>query len=118
TTGTILTLVTAIAGVNATGTVGVLVTAGADAESDGTASAALVLALRTPAQGGNVSDYLKWVNQAGIGATRAWVLPLAGGAGTVTVLFAMDNAGYGPIPSGGDVTAMQAYIAGVAPVTA
>jgi uncharacterized phage protein gp47/JayE len=118
TSGTILTLVTAISGVVAQGTVGSTVTNGADAETPAQASSALLLALRTPAQGGNRSDYLKWVNQAGIGATRAWVLPLAGGAGTVTVLFCMDNAGYGPLPSSGDISAMQSYLNGVAPVTA
>jgi uncharacterized phage protein gp47/JayE len=107
--GQTASLVAALAGINASGTFGGIVTEGIDEELDDSARARLLLALRTPAMGGSKDDFQKWT-LAVAGVTRAWVIPGAAGSGTVAILFAVDDASYGPIPHSGDVAAVQAAI--------
>jgi uncharacterized phage protein gp47/JayE len=80
--------------------------------------------LQLPPQGGAPNDYVSWAKYgapcaptpvaAYPGVTRAWCVPLAGGAGTVTVYFTMDGRP-NPIPTGGDVAAVQAILDALAP---
>src|SRR6185437_4857126 len=48
-------------------------------------------AYQAPPVGGAIADYVKWA-LAVAGVTRAWVVPLEGGAGTTSVYFMMDDA--------------------------
>ena len=113
------TLATAIAGIAATVTIGATITAGVDQETDDSARTRLLLALRNPAMGGAQSDYLQWALASSPSVTRAWVVPNGNGAGTVVVLFAVDDDVIdGPIPDSGDIAALQAALNAKAPVTA
>lgn len=115
--GTTLTLLSPIAGVNATATVasGGLAS-GADEEGDDALRIRLLAVIRAPAHGGNKADYERWALEVP-GVTRAWVYPLEGGAGTVTVRFVRDDDA-SLIPDAGEVTAVQDYINDLRPVTA
>ena len=115
--GTQVSLVQPVPGVQSTGTVAVAgITQGADAESDGALRARVLMRIQQPPMGGSASDYVAWALQVP-GVTRAWVVPLEGGPGTVTVRFVRDNdASF--IPDGAEVTAVQAYIDERRPVTA
>jgi uncharacterized phage protein gp47/JayE len=115
--GTVLTMPVAIAGVagnpafDGSGAPG-----GADSESITSQRQRLLLRIRQPPQGGAAPDYIQWALEVA-GVTRAWCLPLMNGAGTVGVTFMMDGR-VNPIPLTGDVTAVQAFINAVRPVTA
>ena len=115
-TGAVLTLGQAIAGVSPVATVAPGTTGGADQETANAWRSRILLRIRTPPQGGARVDYLAWA-LAQPGVTRAWVFPLARGAGTVDVAFVMDGAS--PIiPASADVAAVQAAIDVQRPVTA
>lgn len=106
-----LTLVSAIAGVNAQAAVdGNGFSGGSDAEAL-TAFRSRVLARKQkPPQGGLTSDYQAWAMEVA-GVTRAWTIPLNRGPGTVDVAFVMD--GNSPIiPNSTQIAAVQTYIDG------
>jgi uncharacterized phage protein gp47/JayE len=84
-------------------------TGGADRERDEPYRARLLDRLRQPPHGGNANDYVQWALEVP-GVTRAWVAPLEGGPGTVTVRFVMDDSSESGIPSAGDVAALQAHL--------
>jgi uncharacterized phage protein gp47/JayE len=115
--GTTLGLVTAAPGINATVSVQVPgLTGGVDTESEDSFRARYLSRIRRPPEGGAAADYTTWVQQAGIGATRIFVLPLNRGPGTCDVAFMLD-ARANPIPTPADVAAVQSYIAKPRPVT-
>lgn len=108
---------TPIAGVSATATVGAgALTGGADIEADDDLRTRLLARIQAPPHGGAQHDYVAWALEVP-GVTRAWVYPAELGLGTVTVRFVRDDDA-SQIPDAGEVTAVQAYIDSVRPVTA
>lgn len=103
---TILTLGTAIGGVDAAVTVTTALTGGADAETDDSLRTRMLQAYAAPPQGGSQADYVQWA-RAVPGVTRAWCEPNGMGSGTVIVRFMMDvtEAAFGGFPQGTDGTA-------------
>lgn len=92
------------------------ITQGADRETDEALRARVLARIQQPPQGGAASDYVAWALQVP-GVTRAWVYPLEGGVGTVTVRFVRDgDASF--IPDSAEVAAVQAFINERRPVTA
>jgi len=115
---TALTLVSPISGVNSAVTVdGSGLTGGADAEADDSLRTRVLDRIKAPPHGGNTNDYVNWALEVA-GVTRAWVYAQELGIGTVTVRFMMDDLYTDGIPLAADVTAVQAYIDGLRPVTA
>ena len=119
--GTALTMQVAIAGVLPTATVvadasGDGLTGGLDQESDAAFRIRVLARIQQPPQGGAASDYWQWA-KAVAAVTRAWVYPLNRGAGTVDVAFVCDGR-TNIIPLSADITAVQAAINAVRPVTA
>lgn len=91
---------------------------GAGTEQHEDYRARILFRLRYPPHGGAPHDYVAWALEVP-GITRVWVDPLAYGPGTVGVWVMADGNGtqYG-VPSGTDLDAVRAHIAGVKPVTA
>jgi uncharacterized phage protein gp47/JayE len=117
--GVTLTFLSPVAGVDATTIVaGGGLIGGTDAQTDTALREQFLERLRQAPQGGSAADYIKWALAAG--GTRAWVYEEELGAGTVTVRFVRDQDGSGAaiIPSGGEVSAAQAYIDAHRPVGA
>lgn len=115
--GAALTIVTAIPGVNGTATVDTDgLTGGGPAESDMALRDRLIARLSEPPAGGAAHDYVAWALEV-TGVTRAWCLPLNRGAGTVDVVFVMDDRA-DIFPEAGDVSTVQAHIDALRPVTA
>lgn len=116
TVGTILTLSSAVLGVNASLTVTAAGTSGALEEDDASLLARLLDRIQTPPRGGSSNDYRAWA-LAQPGVTRAWVYPGWMGAGTVGVAFVMDQR-EDIIPLAADIEAVQAALDALRPVTA
>jgi uncharacterized phage protein gp47/JayE len=116
TIGTVLTLSSAVLGVNAAITVTAAGTRGALEEDDASLLARLLDRIRTPPRGGSSNDYRAWA-LAQPGVTRAWVYPGWMGAGTVGVAFVMDQREV-IIPLEADIDAVQAALDVLRPVTA
>lgn len=76
----------------------------------------LLTRLRLPPLGGSANDYIQWALEVP-GVTRAWVLPLYTGAGTVGVSFVEDGEAI-IIPGASKVQEVQDYIDLRKPVTA
>jgi uncharacterized phage protein gp47/JayE len=109
--GAPLTLVNAIAGVNATANVdGSGLSGGTDAQTPEAFAQQILARKRQPPQGGTENDYVTWAKQVP-GVTRAWALPLNRGPGTIDVSFVMDGR-VNIIPLSGDLAAVQAWING------
>lgn len=116
-TGQQLTFLSPIAGINAVATVAAPgLAGGADEELEADYCGRILERMRTPPAGGTAADYERWAKEVP-GVTRAWVTPNASGLGTVLVQFVMDGR-VDIIPAGGDVTAVDDYIADRRPVTA
>ena len=100
-TGVPMTLTAGVSGVQATGLTTTPLTGGADIEADDAFRGRMLLAYSAPPQGGAASDFVEWA-LAVPGVTRAWVVRGGRGAGSVVILFMMDNAevGYDGIPQG------------------
>lgn len=113
--GTTLRLVQPIPGVSSTVSTGGL-SNGNDIETVEELLARLLERIRQTPQGGSEADYEEWA-LAVPGVTRAWVKPWWNGIGTVGVLFMCDDR-TNPIPQLADITAVQAAIDAVRPVTA
>ena len=88
-------------------------TGGTDEESDESLLARLLELIRRPPAGGNKYDYHRWAMEVP-GVTAAYVYPLRRGLGTVDVVITSGN----DLPSPATVTAAQAHIDDVRPVTA
>jgi uncharacterized phage protein gp47/JayE len=115
--GVVLTFESPVAGVSSTAAVAsATISNGSEEETDALLRARLLERMRTPPHGGSAADYVAWALEVA-GVTRAWVYPLEGGPGTVTVRFVRDNDA-SIIPDAGEVTAVQAHIDQVSPVTA
>lgn len=116
--GTVLSLVTPIAGINSTATVEAAgITNGVDAETDDSILLRLLTRIRQAPHGGNVQDYVTWALEVA-GVTRAWCYPLYFGDGTVGVTFVLDDQVGSIIPDAAKVQEVQDYIDAVRPVTA
>lgn len=89
--GTVITLGTAIAGVQSGGTVAVAFTGGADLETDDSLRTRMLAAFQQVPQGGAMNDYIQWAMDVS-GVTRAWCNPNGAGAGTVVVYTMWDSA--------------------------
>lgn len=70
--------------------------------------------IQAPAHGGSDDDYQGWVREVS-GVDRVWVDGNGAGSGSVVIRFTVVD---GPIPSGTQVDAVQAYVEPLAPVTA
>lgn len=101
--GVVLTLSAPVPGVQSNGAVASSVTPGVDLESDASLRARMLAIYAAPPQGGDQADYVNWALDVP-GVTRAWCVPLGGGAGTVYVYFMMDvvEAAFGGFPQGTD----------------
>lgn len=99
--GTVMTLGTAIAGIQSTGTVTTAFTGGADVELDDSLRTRMLQAYQNVPQGGSQQDYVTWAMQVN-GVTRAWCNPNGFGAGTVVVytMFDVTEAPNGGFPQG------------------
>lgn len=117
--GTTLSLTTAIAGVDSQADVGEDgLTGGADAEGDDDLRERVLARIRQPPHGGAEHDYAAWATQVpGVLVSGVWIRPLWMGAGTVGVLFIMDDED-NPIPTDTDVERVEDEIAAERPVTA
>ncbi len=115
--GAVLNVVTAIAGVQATATVDTSgIVNGTDPETDAAYRVRGLARLGQPPQGGAASDFLAWAKASGV-PTRAWVLPLNRGPGTVDVAFVIDSRANN-IPLSADVTAVQDAVNAAKPAIA
>lgn len=99
--GTGMVLDVAVVGITATGTVSTALTGGADIELDDDLRSRMLAEYAAPPQGGAQRDYPEWALEVP-GVTRAWAYANSVGAGTVSVLFMMDDveAAYGGFPQG------------------
>lgn len=113
--GQTVTLVSPIAGVQASAIAGEL-SGGADIEVDDAFRARFLARIQQPPHGGADFDYVAWALEIE-GVTRAWCYPAELGLGTVTVRFVRDDDA-SPIPDGAEVAAVQAHIDALRPVTA
>lgn len=113
-----LTLSSPIAGVNNAAVVqaGGL-TGGVELEADNSLRQRIVERIQNPPHGGNAADYVAWAKEVP-GVTRVWVYPNQMGAGTVLLIFVMDDKPGTIIPSAGEVADVQDHIDAVRPVTA
>ncbi|PXX49364.1 baseplate J/gp47 family protein [Aquitalea magnusonii] len=138
--GTVMTLVSAIAGISSSGVAATAFTGGADLEADDAFRQRVMIAFQSTPQGGANNDYLTWALQVP-GVTRAWVANNGFGVGTVVLYVMLDNAesanngfpvgtngvsqydqGPGGLPRGtvaaGDQLTVANYICPLQPVTA
>ncbi|ROH88673.1 baseplate J/gp47 family protein [Stagnimonas aquatica] len=116
--GAVLTWVNTPTGLASTATVDADgLAGGANLESDDGLRARLLARIQAPGHGGNAADYLNWALEVPA-ITRAWVFPLYDGPGTVRLYVANDAYTGAELAAGGDVTAAQAYIDALKPVTA
>ncbi|MBB5414115.1 baseplate J/gp47 family protein [Paraburkholderia atlantica] len=132
--GTVLTLGTAVTGIQSGGTAATEFTRGADVETQDEFYGRVMSAYQTAPQGGAKSDYVTWALQVA-GVTRAWVTPNGFGAGTVVVYVMLDSAesAHNGFPQGtngvaaadtraapatGDQLTVANYIYNLQPVTA
>lgn len=115
--GAVLTLSSALAGVNAAAVVQAPgLTGGADEESDPDLLARFLQRVRQPPEGGSRTDYERWARELAE-VTRAWVYPSWMGVGTVGVTFVLDGR-ENIFPDADDLLAMEAHIDVLKPVTA
>lgn len=115
--GVVLSFESPIAGVDSTATVAAGgLAGGADEEGEEDYRTRILERMRAAPHGGNSTDYVAWAKEVS-GVTRAWVLPFADGAGTLTVFFMRDDD-VSPIPDAGEVTTVQNYLDTKRPVTA
>lgn len=89
--GTLLTLGTAVTGIQSGGTAVADFTGGADVETQDAFYGRVMEAFQASPQGGAQADYVTWALQVA-GVTRAWVAPNGFGAGTVVIYVMLDNA--------------------------
>jgi uncharacterized phage protein gp47/JayE len=115
--GAPLTLVSAIAGVNASATVdGSGFSGGMDGEALESFRARVLERRRNPPGGsGTVADYKRWAKTVA-GVTRVSVFGAARGPGTVDLRFVMDGRA-DIVPLSGDIAAVQAAVVAQAPLT-
>lgn len=114
--GDFVSLLSPIAGVNSDAEVTLIVIDASDVETDESYRARLLDYIRQPPSGGAANDYIQWALSI-TGVTRAWVLPLNLGPGTVGVAVVQDDED--PISaSPAKIQEVLDYINEVRPVTA
>lgn len=99
------------------------ISGGADTESAASMLARLLSRLQDPPQGGSKSDYGQWAQAALPTTDRTWLQSWTDpgsllGAGEVKLLFTVEGDGTAVIPTGGNVTTVSNYLAGVVPAEA
>lgn len=101
--GTVLSLATAIVGIQSSGVAASALTGGADVETDDSLRSRMLQAFQNPPQGGDQQDYVTWALKTP-GVTRAWVTPNGFGAGTVVVyvMFDVAESSHNGFPQGTD----------------
>jgi len=100
--GTPLTLLSSVPGINAAGTATTAVTGGADLELDPPMRTRMLESYAAPPHGGNLADYVTWALQVA-GVTRAWSsIGLVGGTVFVYVMLDIAEAAFGGFPQGSD----------------
>lgn len=99
--GVVLTLGSAVTGIQSGGVTATAFTGGADIEKDDSLRTRMLAAYQKPPQGGSMDDYVRWAT-AVPGVTRAWCKPRGFGDGTVVVytMFDQAEAAYGGFPQG------------------
>lgn len=89
--GVSLTFVSPIAGVNSTATVtSAGITGGTDIETVEAWRTRILARKRKPPHGGAEHDYVNWMKEVS-GVTRAWVIPMYNGVGTLGCAFVRDD---------------------------
>lgn len=91
---------------------------GMDAENDSSLRERLLDLKRNPPHGGSPPEYIRWVLDNKVGATRIYVQRAIPGPGEVTVTFMMDDAYADGIPLPDDVTEVQGILNANAPASA
>lgn len=114
--GDIISLLSPVANIDSDAVVDSIVIEAEDTESDELLRSRLLTRLRLPPLGGSANDYIQWALEVP-GVTRAWVLPLYTGPGTVSVSF-VDDSQDPIIPGAAKVQEVQEYIDLLKPVTA
>ena len=114
--GETVSLLSPIANVDSDALIFSVVIDAEDTEDDDSLRDRLLSRLRQPPLGGAANDYINWALEVP-GVTRAWVLPLHLGPGTVGVSF-VEDAEDPIIPSPAKVTEVDDYIRERKPVTA
>ena len=110
-----LSLTAPVLGIDTTATVGDGgIGGGADLEDDDQLRDRVIQRLRSPGQGGNSADYVRWALEVP-GVTRAFCFPLWQGLGTVGV-GVMRDEDEDPFPSGAALEEIQDHIDGLRPV--
>jgi uncharacterized phage protein gp47/JayE len=101
--GTPMTLDTPPAGINAGGVTSAALVGGADQETDDELRTRMLAKYREPPKGGTAGDYLEWALSVP-GCTRAWIVPMGYGPGSVVVYPMFDDveADHGGFPQGTD----------------
>lgn len=111
-----LSFVSPVSGVASSATVAVGgITQGADEEGLESLRARLLSRKRNPAQGGSESDFIRWVQEI-FPSARVWIYPLMMGPRSVGITFVLPDRG-NIIPVGGDITAVEAHLDPLRPVT-
>ncbi len=111
-----ISLLSPISNIDSDADISAIVIEADDTESDDSLRARLITRLQLPPLGGSVNDYEQWALEV-TGVTRAWVLPIHLGAGTVGVSFVEDDE-IPIIPSAPKVQEVDDYIDVRRPVTA
>jgi len=116
-TGSQLTLVSPIAGINSAATVSASgVTDGTNLEKDDALLARILARIQEPPRAGVPTDYVAWALEVA-GVTRAWCFPQYLGLGTVGLTFVRDGDS-GIIPDSAEIAAVLAHVSTKKPVTA
>jgi uncharacterized phage protein gp47/JayE len=107
--GATWTLVSPISGIDSAFTIDDDITGGSDLETIDDLKQRLLDRMEAPPRGGSEADYEAWAKATpGVDIATVAVLVDYDGDGTIAIVFTMDAVD--PIPSGGDVTAVQDYV--------
>jgi len=106
--GSLVTLTSAVPGIQSSGAVTASVAIGQDVEQNEPLRTRMLAAYQAPARGGSAQDYEVWALDCP-GVTRAWVQPMGAGPGTVVVyvMFDLVNAANAGFPIGTDGLSSQ-----------
>lgn len=109
--GVTLTLVDSIPGVDSQATVAAGgLTGGSEREDDESLRARLLQRLKSPPQGGNGPDYIRWASEAHVDVTDVWIAANEAGPNEVTVRVMTYGATGDGIPTQPVLDAVEAYI--------
>lgn len=113
--GTVLTFAAPPAGIDGTATLVLDVDInGTDSESDGAARERLLDTIAQPGMGGAAEDFREWAKSQAY-VSEAYVWPLRAGSGSVHLAALKAGHGANRLLTGGEVTALQAYVDSVRP---